>query len=128
MHTSIDTKEESNTDIDLSSDAKDDHNVRVTENRLAAQLFAILEHYKQEDPLGFPGAPIPDPMEVPDIRKSLGMGTLSMIKVKAYGLSKFRIDSVQADLKEMKVNIRVHIFKFSNMKSFYELYKFINSK
>lgn len=104
MYTSLGAEEESSTEIDLSSDAKDDHNVRVTENRLAAQLFAILEHYKQEDPIGFPGAPIPDPMEVPDMRKSIGMGTLSMMKVKAYGLSQFRIDSVKADLKEMRVN------------------------
>lgn len=87
------------------SDVKDAHNVRVTENRLAAQLFAVLDHFKQEDPVGFPGAPIPDPMEVPDMRKSVGMGTLSMMKVKAYGLSKFRIDSIKADLKEMKVSL-----------------------
>uniref|UniRef100_A0A0K8UZQ7 Circadian clock-controlled protein n=2 Tax=Bactrocera latifrons TaxID=174628 RepID=A0A0K8UZQ7_BACLA len=106
------TEEESfNTDIDLSGDAKDDHNVRVTENRLAAQLFAVLEHFKQEDPVGFPGAPIPDPMEVPDMRKGLGMGTLSMMQVKAYGLSKFRIDTVQADLKAMKVEAGIQLDK-----------------
>ncbi|XP_054741919.1 uncharacterized protein LOC129247060 [Anastrepha obliqua] len=103
-----------------SDEAKDEHNVRVTESRLAAQLFAVLEHYKQEDPLGFPGAPIPDPMEVPDIRKSVGMGTLSMSKVKAYGLSKFRIDSIDADLKEMVVDAGIQLDKM-DVKGLYTL-------
>lgn len=71
---------------------------------MAAQLYAVLEHYKQEDPVGFPGAPIPDPMDVPDMKKSLGMATLNMMKVKAYGLSKFRIANINADLKAMKVS------------------------
>lgn len=95
-----------------STNAIDDHNVKVTENRLAAQLFAVLEHYKQEDPLGFPGAPIPDPMDVPDMKKSLGMANLNMMKVKAYGLSKFRIANINADLNAMKVSqaTRVELF------------------
>ncbi|XP_036328078.1 uncharacterized protein LOC118740587 [Rhagoletis pomonella] len=111
---------ESSAEVDLSSDAKDDHNVRVTENRLAAQLFAVLEHFKQEDPVGLPGAPIPDPMEVPDIRKSVGMGTLSMSKVKAYGLSKFRIDSVNADLQQMVVDVGIQLDEM-NVKGSYTL-------
>lgn len=91
-------------DIDYeNTNSIDDHNVQVTENRLAAQLYAVLEHYKQEDPVGFPGAPIPDPMDVPDMKKSLGMATLTMMKVKAHGLSKFRIANINADLKAMKV-------------------------
>lgn len=77
----------------------------MVENRLALQLYAIIDHYKQEDPIGFPGAPIPDPMNVPDIKKSLGMATLNMMKIQAYGLSKFRISSINADLEAMRVTI-----------------------
>lgn len=77
--------------------------MKVGENRLAAQIFALLEHYKQDDPVGIPTAPIEDPMDVPDMTKSMGLATLRMRGVKSYGLSKFRIKSVKVDLKEMKV-------------------------
>lgn len=63
----------------------------------------MIEHYKQEDPVGFPGAPIPDPMDVPDMKKSMGMANLNMMQVKTHGLSKFRIHSINMDLKAMKV-------------------------
>lgn len=84
----------------------DQHNVKVGENILAAQIFELLEHYKQEDPVGIPTAPIEDPMDVPDMTKSMGLATLRMKAIKSYGLSKFRIKSVKADLKEMKVRKR----------------------
>uniref|UniRef100_W8BJW5 Uncharacterized protein n=1 Tax=Ceratitis capitata TaxID=7213 RepID=W8BJW5_CERCA len=118
--TQVAEDEETRAELMAPSDVKDAHNVRVTENRLAAQLFAVLDHFKQEDPVGFPGAPIPDPMEVPDMRKSVGMGTLSMMKVKAYGLSKFRIDSIKADLKEMKVEAGIQLDEM-NVKGMYTL-------
>lgn len=70
---------------------------------MAAQLEAVLEHYKQNDPVGMPGANIPDPIDVPDMPKSLGVATLNMLNVKAYGLSKFRIASINADFKDMMV-------------------------
>ncbi|XP_030373338.1 uncharacterized protein LOC115623229 isoform X2 [Scaptodrosophila lebanonensis] len=91
------------------SDTNDEHNIEASKNRVAAQLEALLEHYKQPDPVGFPGAPIPDPMEVPDMKKSLGMANLNMMQVKAYGLSKFRIASLKANLKEMKVDAGVQL-------------------
>ena len=37
------------------SDNSIEHNAKVTENRMAAQILALIEHYKQEDPVGFPG-------------------------------------------------------------------------
>lgn len=83
----------------------DEHNVEVTKNRFAAQLYAAIEHYKQEDPVGFPGAPMPDPMDVPDIKKNMGFTTLNMMSVKSYGVSKFRIVSIKADLKAMTVRM-----------------------
>lgn len=65
----------------------------------------MLEHFQQEDPTGLPGVPIPDPMDVPDVKKSLGMGNLMMRDVKAHGLSKFRIDKLNLDLKELRVSL-----------------------
>lgn len=93
----------------LPQDNKDDHNIKVGENRVAAQIFAVLDHYKQDDPVGLPGIPIPDPMPIPDIRKSLGMATLNMKKVYAYDLSKFRIKYIKGDLKDMKVNAGIQL-------------------
>lgn len=37
----------------------------MAENVLSNQIIALLEHYKQKDPLGIPGAPVPDPFPVP---------------------------------------------------------------
>ncbi|GAB0100284.1 uncharacterized protein DMENIID0001_162970 [Sergentomyia squamirostris] len=79
------------------------HNVKVAESRLSAQLFAIIEHYKQPDPIGLPGAPVPDPMKIPTIKKTIAMSTLTMENAQAYGLSKFRIKFVRMDLNAMKV-------------------------
>ncbi|KAH8412603.1 hypothetical protein KR009_003557, partial [Drosophila setifemur] len=85
-------------------DSNDADNIEASQNRLAAQVDALLEHFKQEDPRGLPGAPVPDPIDVPNVKKSLGMGNLEMMEVKGHGLSKFRIDKINADFKDMKVN------------------------
>ncbi|EDW04051.1 uncharacterized protein LOC6561705 [Drosophila grimshawi] len=90
-------------DVNEADDETDAHNIEVSKNRVAAQIEAVLEHYKQKDPVGLPGAHIPDPVDVPDTSNSLGMANLNMRKVKAYGLSKFRIASINADFKEMMV-------------------------
>ncbi|XP_030080221.1 uncharacterized protein LOC111595013 isoform X2 [Drosophila hydei] len=85
------------------------HNIEASQNRVAAQIEGLLEHYKQEDPVGVPGAPIPDPMDVPDMAKSLGMANLNMLKVKAYGLSKFRIATVDMDFKQMRADVGIQL-------------------
>lgn len=74
------------------------------ESALTAQIFALLEHYKNPDPVGLPGAPVPDPFPVDDVKRSIGMGTLTMKNTKAYGFSKFRIKSVKLDLNELMVS------------------------
>lgn len=87
--------------LDLSVD---DHNVKVGERVLSAQIFAIIEHYKQEDPVGLPGATIPDPLPVPDIKQSFTLATIHMKNVLAYGLSKFKIKNMEVDINELKVS------------------------
>ncbi|XP_034472719.1 uncharacterized protein LOC117780343 isoform X1 [Drosophila innubila] len=93
-------------EVDEGNDA---HNIEASQNRLAAQFEAVLEHYKQKDPVGLPGANIPDPIDVPDMPKSLGVATLNMLNVKAYGLSKFRIASINADFKDMMVETGIQL-------------------
>lgn len=79
------------------------HNAEVAENQLTTQIFAILEHYKQDDPVGLPGAPVPDPFPVPDVKKNVGVGVLTMKNTLAYGMSKFRVTSIKTDLNALTV-------------------------
>ncbi|XP_017858072.1 PREDICTED: uncharacterized protein LOC108610464 isoform X1 [Drosophila arizonae] len=96
-------------DAEANDENDEAHNIEAAQNRVAAQIEGLLEHYKQEDPVGVPGAPIPDPMDVPDMAKSLGMANLNMLKVKAYGLSKFRISTVDVDFKKMKAKAGIQL-------------------
>lgn len=79
------------------------------EKRLSDQVLQILDHYKQPDPVGLPGAPIPDPMDIPDMKQSFSVGRMEFKKVKLYGLSKFRLDHVVADIKALKVEAGLSI-------------------
>lgn len=85
------------------------HNKNVAESQMSAQILALLDHYKQKDPLGIPNAPIPDPFPVPKTKQSVGVGTLTMIDTLAYGFSKFRIKSINIDVNSLIVS-RLSIF------------------
>lgn len=89
------------------SETDDDaqNNIEASKNGTAALILMMLDHYKQKDPVGIPGAPVEDPMLAPDMAKSIGMANLNMKNVKAYGMSKFRVDNIDVDFKEMKVNV-----------------------
>ncbi|XP_039479150.1 uncharacterized protein LOC120443853 isoform X2 [Drosophila santomea] len=86
------------------SESDDALKIKESQAKIAAQVEAMLVHFQQEDPQGLPGVPVPDPLEVPNVKKSMGMANLDMKQVKAHGLSKFRIDKMNLDLKEMKFN------------------------
>lgn len=75
------------------------------EVELSQQVRAILEHYKQDDPVGIPGAKIPDPMPIPDMKQSLSLGTMHFKNVSVVGLSKFRVQHVHTDLAEMQLTV-----------------------
>ncbi|XP_056647669.1 uncharacterized protein LOC130452416 [Diorhabda sublineata] len=80
-----------------------------TEKKLSETIRTIINHYKQPDPLGIPGAPIPDPMPIPDMRKSFSVGTMYFKNMQLTGLKKFRIEHVLADITKMKVNATLSI-------------------
>ncbi|XP_046687256.1 LOW QUALITY PROTEIN: uncharacterized protein LOC124372890, partial [Homalodisca vitripennis] len=84
-----------------------DADVRV--NRLSEQVLAVLEHYKSSDPVGLPGAPIPDPMPIPDMKTSIALGTLTLKEQSVYGLSKFRIEFANSNLGDMEVFIGLSV-------------------
>ncbi|XP_029156496.1 uncharacterized protein LOC114929202 [Nylanderia fulva] len=83
--------------------------IAAGEQRLGDQIRAILKHYQQDDPVGLPGAPIPDPMAVPDMKHSFSMYTMNFKKVNVYGLSKFHIKHVESELARMQVSVSVRI-------------------
>lgn len=74
----------------------------------------MLEHYKQKDPVGLPGAPVPDPLGVPDFAHSIpGLGKVNFKNLKVYGLSKFRISHITTDLASMQVNAALTMDKLN---------------
>ncbi|XP_051163507.1 uncharacterized protein LOC127282942 isoform X1 [Leptopilina boulardi] len=84
-------------------------NIAQGEKRLGDQIRAILKHYQQDDPVGLPGAPVPDPMPVPDMKHSFSMYTMTFKEMQVYGLSKFRIERMTSELAKMQVSVRLRI-------------------
>lgn len=83
--------------------------IALGEKRLGDHIRAILKHYQQEDPVGLPGVPIPDPMPVPDMGHSFSMYNMHFEKVQVYGLSKFRVVNVQSELALMQMSVSLSI-------------------
>jgi Haemolymph juvenile hormone binding protein (JHBP) len=79
------------------------------ERDLAAQLRSLVEHYKGDDPVGIPGAPIPDPVDVPDMKRSFTVTSMDFKKIKVYGLSKFRFQRIKLDLAALQTEVGVKI-------------------
>lgn len=79
------------------------------EKKMSERVLEIINHYKQPDPMGLPGAPIPDPMELPDMKQAFSLGTMNFKNQKLYGLKNFRIHHVVADINAMKVECGLNI-------------------
>ncbi|XP_072388619.1 uncharacterized protein [Diabrotica undecimpunctata] len=84
-------------------------NATLPEKKISEIIFAILQHYKQADPLGIPGVPIPDPMPIPDMSKSFPFGRMFLKNSNLFGLKNFRIEHVTANISEMKVQASLSI-------------------
>ncbi|CAB0038233.1 unnamed protein product [Trichogramma brassicae] len=96
------------------------------EKQLGDQIRSILKHYQQADPVGLPGAPIPDPMPVPNMRHSFSMFTMNLNTIKVYGLSKFRIEQIRSELAKMQVSVALDI-QTLDIKGLYTLSSWISS-
>ncbi|KOX74200.1 hypothetical protein WN51_13551 [Melipona quadrifasciata] len=94
--------------------------ITLGEKQLEDHIRAILKHYQQEDPIGLPGLPIPDPMPVPDMKHSFSMYTMNFKKVNVYDLSKFRIVNMDSELALMQVSVTLNM-KNLNIRGFYTL-------
>ncbi|KAF2883584.1 hypothetical protein ILUMI_22579 [Ignelater luminosus] len=83
--------------------------LKAGEKKISEHVLAVLEHYKQKDPVGIPGAPVPDPLDIPPLSHSFSIGKMNFENVKLYGLSKFRIIYIRADLAAMQVDAGLQI-------------------
>lgn len=88
-----------------------DEEIVEQEKKLSEYVFIILEHYKQADPIGLPGAPIPDPLQIPSMNHSFSVGRMNFRDMQLYGLKKFKIEHVNADIAAMKVEAALLIDK-----------------
>jgi len=79
----------------------------LKELSLDAKIRKIVDHFKQDDPLGIPGVPIPDPKAIPDIEKDVTGAKIILRDAQMYDMSKFRIDYVRTDLKDLKVWVSI---------------------
>jgi len=77
----------------------------VVKDKLSEQIRKILKHYQHPDPVGFPGAPIPDPLSIPPMNKDFGVAFMTFKNMTVHGLSKFKVESVNTDLKNMRVSV-----------------------
>lgn len=96
------------------------------EKQLGDQIRAILKHYQQDDPVGLPGAPVPDPMPVPDMKHSFSVYTMTFKEIQVYGLSKFRIENIKSELALMQVGTKSKILIPRENKISYRQIYFLN--
>ncbi|XP_026726410.1 uncharacterized protein LOC113507009 [Trichoplusia ni] len=94
---------------DTEEDTSDDAKLAEGEKKLSDNVLKMLEHFKQPDPVGLPGAEIPEPYPVPDMKQSLQFGTLYFKNTAVYGISKFRILYVKAEIGAMEVQAALTI-------------------
>ncbi|XP_012245044.1 uncharacterized protein LOC100746627 [Bombus impatiens] len=101
---------------------KDDTTAQIAlgEKRLEDHIRAIVKHYQQEDPIGLPGVPIPDPLPVPDMKHSFSMYTMNFKQMNVYDLSKFRIVNMESELALMQISVTLNM-KNLNIRGFYTL-------
>ncbi|KAL1449278.1 hypothetical protein WDU94_000487 [Cyamophila willieti] len=79
-------------------------------DKLSDQIRLFLKHFQQKDPIGIPGAVLPDPMPLQDLFKSYGLlGSVSFKNVKLYELSQFRLSHINTDLEHMQVYVEIEM-------------------
>ncbi|XP_047521225.1 uncharacterized protein LOC125060386 [Pieris napi] len=82
------------------------------EERLSEFIANAIDHFKKPDPVGLPGAKIPDPYHVPEIKKSLPLGGSIVFKnTSLYGISKFRVLYVNVEAGKMEATAALSIDK-----------------
>ena len=79
---------------------------RQAEIELSQHIRDVIEHFKQDDPLGVPKnfeGQIPDPIPIPDLEKDFSGTKMSFEGITVHGLRKFRLEHVVSDLSSLTV-------------------------
>lgn len=85
---------------------------RQAELELSEHIRNVIEHFKQEDPVGVPKhfeGQIPDPIPIPDLQQDFSGTKMSFEGLKVHGLRRFRIEHVVSDLSALKTSMAVSI-------------------
>ncbi|XP_073947386.1 uncharacterized protein [Choristoneura fumiferana] len=94
------------------NEASEQSRLEHGEKKMSELILEMLEHFKKPDPVGVPGADIPDPYPVPDMRQSVSFGTnMDFKNTLVHGISKFRILHIDAEIGKMEVNAALLIDK-----------------
>ncbi|XP_019876026.2 uncharacterized protein LOC109603954 [Aethina tumida] len=80
---------------------QDPTQIHAEEKKLSDYVLRVLDHYKQEDPIGIPDAPIPDPLDIPPLQSSVSVYNIKMFNSKLYGLKNFRVEHITANIADM---------------------------
>lgn len=92
---------------------------------MTKKVYDIIEHFKDNDPVGLPALEIPDPISIPDVHQTLNIGKLTMTKVKAHGVSKFRVQNVTVEIdKKMEATCGL-LFETLRLAGNYSLSSFL---
>ncbi|GJQ86241.1 hypothetical protein Trydic_g8941 [Trypoxylus dichotomus] len=85
--------------------------IQEGQQKIAKYVRAILDHYKQKDPVGLPDIPIPYPKRIGPLHLSISIGKITMDNMTVHGLEKFKIDHIEIDLAKMIAEVAVTIEK-----------------
>lgn len=97
----------------------------IESDPMTKKVYDIIEHFKDDDPVGLPALEIPDPVSIPDVQQTLNIGKLSMTKVKAHGISKFRVQNVTVEVdKKMEATCGL-LFETLRLEGNYSLSSFL---
>lgn len=79
-------------------------------SRISDTVLKFLEHFKNPDSVNMP-LPLPDPMSMPNRTYQIMTASVTTTNVKAYGVSRMRINNFILDVVDMKMNFGVRLSK-----------------
>lgn len=81
---------------------------------LSNNIYRIIDHFQQDDPIGLPIEAIPDPFPVEDVSHVLAacLCRMTTTNTRAHGFSKFRVGFAHFDAKSLVVTIIYNIFDY----------------
>ncbi|XP_014289079.1 uncharacterized protein [Halyomorpha halys] len=115
---SFDNEEDSKTSTTTSSTTNESPreapmNKTMRMDKLSDQIRAVIRHYKKHGTVTIPDASVPDPMSLPNMKKSFSGLDMTFTNQKVYGLSNYTIEHVNTDLDKMQVYVAVYMNKLT---------------